>query len=84
MKYYYLFLLVMFFLMSCERTDNVSESRVIGQLEGWGPIIEITVDDHDYINITKGFTHSGNCRKCKREKDSISNLIIQNKQYENN
>ena len=36
MKLYYLFLLVMFFLMSCERTSNVSESRVIGEeIKAW-------------------------------------------------
>lgn len=61
--------------MSCERTSNVSETRIIGSTASM-PIIERTVDGHDYINITKGYTHSGTCRKCKQERDSIVNVII--------
>lgn len=75
MKLYYLFLLLMFFLMSCERTSNVSESNIIGTLYGM-PISTRTIDGHDYIRITKSYTHSGTCKKCKQEKDSIVNLII--------
>nr|DAX08924.1 MAG TPA: protein of unknown function (DUF4969) [Bacteriophage sp.] len=75
-KIYYLFLLVMFFLMSCEgKTSNVSESKVVGTLLGM-PILERTIDGHDYINVTKGYTHSGTYRKCKQERDSIINVII--------
>lgn len=76
MKLYYLFLLVMFFLMSCERTSNVSEPRVIGSTTSRF-ITERTIDGHDYINICREYTHSGTCKKCKQEKDSIVNLIIQ-------
>lgn len=76
MKLYYLFLLVMFFLMSCERTSNVSEPRVIGSTTSM-PITERTIDGHDYINIVREYTHSGTCKKCKQEKDNIVNLIIQ-------
>lgn len=75
MKYYYLFLLVMFLLMSCERTSNVSEPRAIGATSG-SIVIECTIDGHDYIHIFRGYTHSGSCKKCKKEKDSITNLII--------
>lgn len=74
-KIYYLFLLVMFFLMSCERTSNVSESRVVGRSVG-GAILERTIDGHDYINIVGEYTHSGTCKKCKQERDSIVNVII--------
>lgn len=74
-KIYYLFLLFMFFLMSCERTSNVSEPNITGTLNGF-PILTRTVDGHDYVSITKGYTHSGTCRKCKQEKDSIVNVII--------
>lgn len=76
MKWYYLFLLVMFFLMSCERTSNVSESRVIGSSSST-LIYEYTMDGHDYIKRGYGMAHSGTCRKCKQERDSIVNLIIQ-------
>lgn len=76
-KIYYLFLLVMFFLMSCERTGNVSEMRTIGRNDNGGTVVEITVDNHDYIWISRGYTHSGTCRKCKQERDSIINVIIE-------
>jgi len=65
----------MFFLMSCERTSNVSEPNIIGTINGL-PILTRTVDGHDYVSITKGYTHSGTCRKCKQERDSIVNVII--------
>lgn len=42
-KIYYLFLLVMFFLMSCERTSNVSEPKTIGTIPG-AIINEYTID----------------------------------------
>lgn len=54
-KIYYLFLLFMFFLMSCERTSNVSEPNITGTLNGF-PILTRTVDGHDYVSITKGYT----------------------------
>lgn len=76
-KFYYLFLLMMFFLMSCERTSNVSKARIIGTTSG-SAVFERTVDDHDYIEIEYGMAHSGTCRKCKHERDSIVNLIIEN------
>lgn len=75
MKIYYLFLLVMFFLMSCERTSNVSESRVIGSSSS-ALIYEYTMDGHDYIKRGYGMAHSGTCKKCKQERDSIVNVII--------
>lgn len=62
--------------MSCERTSNVSETRIIGSTASM-PIIERTVDGHDYINIIGEYTHSGTCRKCKQERDSIINVIIE-------
>lgn len=76
MKWYYLFLLAMFFLMSCERTSNVSEPRKIGSTIG-SYVIELTIEGHDYIEKHYGMAHSGTCRKCKQERDSINNLIIQ-------
>lgn len=78
-KAYYLFLLVVPFLISCERTDNVSESRIIGTTSG-SRIFERTIDGHDYITRGHGITHSGTCKKCKQERDSIVNLILNNEQ----
>lgn len=76
MKLYYLFLLVMFFLMSCERTSNVSEGKRIGNYD-LTPIFEYTIDGHDYVKRGYGMAHSGTCKKCKQERDSIVNVIIE-------
>lgn len=75
MKLHYL-LLIMFFLMSCKRTDNVSESRKIGSSD-IDYIYECTVNKHDYIKMGYGIAHSGTCKKCKQERDSIVNVVIQ-------
>lgn len=76
MKLYYLFLLVMFFLMGCERTSNVSEGKLIGNY-CLTPIFEYTIDGHDYVKRDYGMAHSGTCKKCKQERDSIVNVIIE-------
>lgn len=57
MKLYYLLLLVIFFLMSCERTSNVSEGRHIGTSDT-DYIFEYTIDGHDYIKKGYGMAHS--------------------------
>lgn len=62
--------------MSCERTSNVSETRIVGRSSSGLIITERTVNGHDYINIIGEYTHSGTCRKCKQEKDSIVSIII--------
>lgn len=61
--------------MSCERTSNVSESKVIGS-SGSTSIYEYTMNGHDYIKRGYGMAHSGTCKKCKQERDSIVNVII--------
>lgn len=75
MKWYYLFLLVMFFLMSCERTGNVSDAVIIGCTSG-AAVYDRVIDGHNYIKVGYGMAHSGTCRKCKQERDSIVNVII--------
>lgn len=66
----------MFFLMSCERTSNVSEPKRVGTAVG-AYINEYTINEHDYIEKGYGMAHSGTCKKCKQERDSIVNLIVQ-------
>lgn len=73
MKIVLLFLIVL--ISSCTPTENVSELREIGQSER-ASINELTIDSHDYLLYDGGITHSGTCRKCKQEKDSITSLII--------
>lgn len=74
MKLYYL--LFMFFLMSCERTSNVSECRHIGTSDT-DYIYEYTINEHDYIRKGHGLAHSGTCKKCKQERDSVISIVIQ-------
>lgn len=61
MKLHYL-LLIMFFLMSCKRTDNVSESRKIGSSD-IDYIYEYTVNKHDYIKMSYVELHTGTLTK---------------------
>lgn len=68
--------MVLFLLTSCERTSNVSETRIVGRSSSGLIITERTVNGHDYINIIGEYTHSGTCRKCKQERDSIVSIII--------
>lgn len=74
-KLYYLFLLIVFFLMSCERTDNVSRPKTIGKISGTSINVYV-IDGHDYIEKFYGMAHSGSCKKCKQERDSIVNVIV--------
>ena len=73
MKAALLFLIVL--ISSCTPTENVSRFKHIGTTKA-GYIYEITIDNHDYITCGQGLSHSGTCRKCKQEKDSITSLII--------
>lgn len=66
----------MFFLMSCERTENVTPMKEIGISDNGYYIYEYTINGHDYIKYNKGVAHSGTCKRCKQERDSIVNLII--------
>lgn len=70
-----IYFLFIFLLMGCERTNNVSKSKTIGY--NGTPILEKEVDGHDYINISSGYSHSGTCKKCKQERDSIVTIIIE-------
>lgn len=73
MKIVLLFLVIL--VSSCERTSNVSESRTIGATSG-SLVYERTIEGHDYIKVGYGMAHSGTCKKCKQERDSIVNVII--------
>lgn len=58
-----------------ETVDNVPVENTV-KISDTYEILRMTVDSHDYIRITEGYTHSGSCRRCKQERDSIVNLII--------
>lgn len=62
-------------ISSCTPTENVSYMNKIGMSEN-GLIFGITIDGHDYIDYGQGVAHSGTCKRCKEEQDSIVNVII--------
>lgn len=62
-------------ISSCTPTENVSRPKVIGLTE-WGKVRELTIDSHDYLMFDRGIAHSGTCKRCKEERDSIVNVII--------
>lgn len=76
MKLYYLFLLVMFLLTGCTNSSNVSGPNVIGTSKMHGNVYVYTIDGHEYIKMGYGFAHSGTCKKCKEELDSIVRKTI--------
>lgn len=55
--------------------DFVKEVGSEYEADGWIPQ-EYTIDGHDYIKKGYGMAHSGTCKKCKQERDSIVNVLI--------
>lgn len=65
MKLYYLFLLVMFLLMGCTNSSKVH-----------GDVYSYVIDGHEYIKLGNGFAHSGTCKKCKADLESIIRKVV--------
>lgn len=62
-----------------EINPNISkESERIGRDPHGHTIYSFTINEHEYYKIYKGYVHSGDCKKCKQERDSIVNYIIKN------
>lgn len=70
----------------CKRPfENVEEMNE-ALIENWNKVVsdddtvfhlgEYTIDGHDYIKKGYGMAHSGTCKKCKQERDSIVNVLI--------
>lgn len=38
--------------------------------------IDINPDEHEYIKMGNGFTHSGTCKKCKKELESTIRKVV--------
>lgn len=70
MKLYYLFLLVMFLLMGFTNSSNISGPNTIGTSKVHG------IDGHEYIKLGNGFAHSGTCKKCKTDLESIIRKVV--------
>lgn len=71
MKLYYLFLLVMFLLMGCTNSSNT-----IGTSKVHGDVYSYVIDGHEYIKLGNGFAHSGTCKKCKTDLESIIRKVV--------
>lgn len=74
MKLYYLFLLVMFLLMGCTNSSNISGPNTIETSKGH--VYSYVVDGHEYIKLGNGYVHSGTCKKCKADLESIIRKVV--------
>ena len=71
MKRYLYLLSIVCILFSCENGSNVSKIKNTGRIGGVSSR-KVYVDNHEYILYgRRGITHSGTCKKCKQELDSI-------------
>lgn len=61
--------------MGCTNSSNVGGPDHIGTSRVCGDIYKYTIDEHEYIRMGYGLAHSGTCKKCRQEKDSI-NVIL--------
>lgn len=42
-----------------------------------GPdVYRYTIDEHEYIKMGSGITHSGTCKKCKKELESTIRKVV--------
>lgn len=79
MKWYYIFLAVMAYLMSsCEQSPNITDSRIIATSHGYN-ISAREINGHTYYRMGHGFTHAGDCPKCKIELEDMLRRIINEK-----
>lgn len=76
MKLYYLFLLVMFLLMGCTNSSNTSGPNTIGTSKVHGDVYSYVIDGHEYIKLGNGFAHSGTCKKCRTDLESIIRKVV--------
>lgn len=53
--------------MGCTNSSNISGPDVIGASKMYGD---------EYIKMGNGFTHSGTCKKCKKELESTIRKIV--------
>lgn len=67
---YYVFLLAVFILASCGKSENVSDPIIVGESGGFN-VTSFKINGHEYIRFELGFSHSGDCAQCKHELDSI-------------
>lgn len=55
---------------------GISGPDVIGASKMYGDVYRYTIDEHEYIKMGNGFTHSGTCKKCKKELESTIRKIV--------
>lgn len=55
---------------------TINMTDVIGASKMYGDVYRYTIDEHEYIKMGNGFTHSGTCKKCKKELESTIRKIV--------
>lgn len=66
--------------MGCTDSSNVSGPNVMGTSRVHGSVYVYTIDEHEYIEMGNGLTHSGTCKKCKEELENTIRKIIKEAQ----
>lgn len=64
--------------MGCTNSSNISGPDVIGASKMYGDVYRYTIDEHEYIKMGNGFTHSGTCKK---ELESTIRKIVKGAQW---
>lgn len=60
--------------MGCTNSSNISGPDVIGISKIYGVVYRYTIDE--YIKMGSGITHSGTCKKCKKELESTIRKVV--------
>lgn len=68
--------LVALLVIGCTNSSNISGPDVIGTSKIYGDVYRYTIDEHEYIKMGSGITHSGTCKKCKKELESTIRKIV--------
>lgn len=62
--------------MGCTNSSNISGPDVIGTSKIYGDVYRYTIGEHEYIKMGSGITHSGTCKKCKKELESTIRKVV--------
>ena len=74
-KLYFGALALMWLLSGCADSPNAGNGRNVGNYGG-NMYSSFTLNNHEYIVSTYRMAHSGECKQCKHELDSIVRKAI--------
>lgn len=63
-------------LVNVKSRNELVALLVIGASKMYGDVYRYTIDEHEYIKTGNGFTHSGTCKKCKKELESTIRKVV--------